>query len=108
MQKFIARERFEFSNGAVGWRPGGPYDCLGPWAKVNNCPIKGTNLRRTCYATGYADTHFSVPAVTRYKGQRIKGWLTQDYEGGAEFHAYYDQYHKLGMERPDTQGKGDS
>ena len=48
-QKFLANERFEFSNGAVGWRPGGPFDCLGPYAKVENCPIEGTDLLLTCF-----------------------------------------------------------
>jgi hypothetical protein len=77
-QKFIARERYEFSNGAIGYRPGGPFDCLGPYAKVQNCPIEGTALRRTCYATGYADTFFSIPASTRHKGQHIGGFFTSD------------------------------
>ncbi len=84
-QHFVARERFEFSNGAIGWRPGGQFDCLGPWAKVQNCPISGTNLRRTCYATGYADTYFSIPACTVIRGKYIKGFFTQDSDGGAEF-----------------------
>lgn len=75
-QRFIARERFDFANGAVGYGPGGPFDCLGPYAKVVNCPIKGTNLRLTCYATGYADTFFSVPACTRRKGKHISGFFT--------------------------------
>lgn len=26
MQKFIAREKYEFKNGAIGYRPGGPMD----------------------------------------------------------------------------------
>lgn len=91
-QKFIAREKFEFSNGAIGWRPGGMMDCLGPWAKVQNCPIAGTDdgtgnpLRRTCYATGYADTYFSIPACTKVHGRYIAGYFTQDSEGGAVFH----------------------
>lgn len=86
--RFIAREKFQFSNGAIGWRPGGPFDCLGPYAKVQNCPIHGTNERRTCYATGYADTWFSVPAYTKYKGRYIGGYLTQDGEGGCIFRTY--------------------
>jgi hypothetical protein len=86
-QKFAARVKFEFSNGAVGWAPGGPFDCLGPYAKVQNCPINDTGLRRTCYATGYADTYFSIPACTKVHGKYIGGYLTQDSEGGAVFHA---------------------
>lgn len=81
MQKFIAREKHEFSNGAIGWRSGNPMDCIGPFAKVNNCPIDGTNVRLTCYATSYADTYFSVPAVTRHKGKTVKGYFTMQDEG---------------------------
>jgi len=81
MQRFIARVRRDFTNGAVGWAPGGPMDCLGPYAKVENCPIKGTNFKHTAYATGYADTFFSVPARTRHKGAIITGFLTSGEDG---------------------------
>lgn len=87
-QKFIAREKFTFSNGAIGWRPGGAFDCLGPWAKVQNCPVmvNGAEVARlTCYATGYADTFFSIPACTRIKGKHVRGYFTQNDDGGAEF-----------------------
>lgn len=97
MQKFIAREKHEFSNGAIGFRPGGPFDCLGPYAKVLNCPIEGTELRRACYATGYADTYFSIPACTRYKGKYISGYLTQDGNGGCSFVPHTCQHAKLGI-----------
>ena len=83
-QKFLANERHEFSNGAIGWRPGGPFDCLGPYAKVENCPIDGTDLRLTCYASGYADTFFSVPANTRINGKHVKGFFTMR-DGGCVF-----------------------
>jgi hypothetical protein len=76
MQKFAAREPHTFPDGSVGWSPGGPTDCLGPWAKVQHCAIDGTDLRRTCYATGYADTMFSIPACTRRRGHYIGGYLT--------------------------------
>lgn len=85
--KFLANNRFDFSNGAIGWAPGGPFDCLGPYAKVNNCPIDGTDIRRTAYATGYADTFFSIPAYTRYKGRYIGGYITVE-DGGAIFRPY--------------------
>ena len=79
-QKFYAspNHRFEFPNGAIGHRTGRSFDCLGPYAKVTNCPIHGTDLRLTCYATGYADTHFSVPACTRHKGKHIAGYFSLD------------------------------
>lgn len=87
-QKFAAREKFEFSNGAIGWAPGGPFDCLGPYAKVQNCPIAGTDMRRTCYATGYADTYFSIPACTKVHGRYVAGYLTVRDGGGIEFRPY--------------------
>lgn len=71
-------------NGAVSFGPGGPFDCLGNWAKIQNCPIAGTTLRRTCYATAYADTHFSIPAVCTVRGRRIVGYLTTT-DVGPEF-----------------------
>ena len=82
-QKFYAsaNDTFTSPNGAVGYRPGGPFDCLGPYAKVLNCPIKGTTVRLACYATGYADTYFSVPACTRYRGKHVRGYFTHDEEG---------------------------
>lgn len=86
-QVFIARERFEFSNGAIGWRPSGPFDCLGPFAKVQNCPVEGHARRYTCYATAYADTYFSVPACTRIKGKYIRGFFTLE-DGGITFIPY--------------------
>lgn len=84
LQKFIAREKVEFTNGAIGYAPGGIADCLGPFAKVVNCPIDETDIRLTCYATGYADTYFSIPAATRYRGKYIGGFFTMR-EGGIIF-----------------------
>ena len=82
-QRFYAspEDTMAWPNGAVGHRPGGPMDCLGPYAKVVNCPVDGTRLRLTCYATGYADTFFSVPACTQYRGKYIAGYFTSDEEG---------------------------
>jgi hypothetical protein len=79
-QKFYAHptDTLTYPNGAVGHRTGAPFDCLGPYAKVRNCPIAGTSLRLTCYATGYADTYFSVPACTRYKGKYISGYFSME------------------------------
>jgi hypothetical protein len=83
-QRFVARERYDFTNGAIGWASGGPFDCLGPYAKVQNCPVHGTDLRLTCYATGYADTMFSIPACTRVRGQHVGGYFTVE-DGAIEF-----------------------
>jgi len=89
MQRFYASpsDTMTWSNGAIGHRPGGPFDCLGPFAKVLNCPVRGTPLRRTVYAQGYADTFFSIPAACKIKGKRIKGFITS-VDGGVEFVPY--------------------
>lgn len=69
-------------------------DCLGPYAKVEDCPIVGTDIRRTAYATNYADTFFSVPACTRYKGRYIGGFFTMD-GGACKFHPLEKYRHLL-------------
>ena len=78
--------RYEDISGAIAFGPGGSFDCLGHYAKVLNCIIVGTNLRLACYATGYADSSFSIPACTRYRGKHIKGYFTSDGELGIRFH----------------------
>lgn len=85
-QKFYASptDTMEWPNGAIGHRTGTSFDCLGPYAKVRNCPVIVDNkevARLTCYATGYADTFFSVPAVTYRRGKRVKGYFTGDDNG---------------------------
>lgn len=95
MQKFLARDKREYPNGATGFAPGGPFDCLGHYAKVKNCPIDGTELRLTCYATGYANTFFSVPACTRRKGKYISGFFTHKDESGPVFVPHTCQREKL-------------
>lgn len=82
-------DTFTFPNGAIGHRTGaGHFDSLGPYAKVRNCPIDGTDLRLTCYATDYSDTFFSIPACTRYKRRYISGFFMLDDKGGVVFHAH--------------------
>ena len=87
-QKFYANPQNKkiYENEAVGYSPGGIMDCIGHFAKVKNCPINiGADnvpgLRLTCYATGYADTWFSVPACTRYRGQYIRGFFSMEETG---------------------------
>jgi hypothetical protein len=79
-QKFYAdpNHTFAFTNGAVGYRSGATFDVLGPYAKVRNCPVVAYGAERarlTCYATGYADTYFSVPACTRFRGRYVRGYF---------------------------------
>lgn len=89
-QRFVARERFEYEDGTVVWRPGGGFDCLGYWAKVQKCLIRGTHKRVTAYATGYAGSARSVPACTRVRGQYIGGYFTMD--NGLPCFVPYDRF----------------
>ncbi len=102
--KFYAdpKHRHEFSNGAIGFRPSMPFDCLGPYAKVFHCPVAGTEdaagypLLLTCYASGYADTAFSVPANTKHRGKYVGGYFSLD-DGNISFHPYDRFKHLLPM-----------
>jgi hypothetical protein len=98
-QKFYASptNTFAFSNGAVGQRPTSHQtDCLGPYARVTNCPIAGTGLRLTCYATGYADTFFSVPAATQHRGKHVTGFFMCE-DGNIEFHVMDKHRERVGI-----------
>jgi hypothetical protein len=47
-------------------------------------------MRRKVYATGEADTFFSVPAVTKIGRKRVRGYITGDDNGNLVFrHTYY-------------------
>lgn len=85
-----------FTNGAIGYRPCMPLDPLGPYAKVKNCPVEGLDRRYTCYATGYADTYFSIPACVRIKGHYIKGYFSLD-DGAITFRPLLRYHAKLGL-----------
>lgn len=91
--------KFEFANGAIGYGVGRmPWDVLGPYAKVVRCPIAGFNKRLTCYATGYADTFFSVPACTQYKGKYISGYFSiSEGEKGREIFFRVKDHHRERM-----------
>ena len=89
-------DTFTWPNGAIGHRIGATFDCLGPYAKVRNCPIDGTALRLTCYATALADTWFSIPACTRHRGKRIKGYFTTR-EDGVVFQVMNSHKHLVGL-----------
>jgi hypothetical protein len=103
--KFYAHptDTYTWPNGAIGHRSGSAFDCLGPYAKVRNCPIGGMDgLRLTCYATGYPDTYFSIPAYTRYQGMYIAGYFGTN-DGSIVFHPVYRHYYRLGLDIPDVQ-----
>lgn len=80
-QKFYAdpKSKHIHPNGAKSFGSGLPFQLVA-YSKVQNCPIENVEglpgLRLTCYATGYADTAFSVPACTRYKGKHVGGYFT--------------------------------
>ena len=92
-QKYVAREKHVFPNGAIGWAPGGYMDCIGPFAKVQNCPImvNGVEVARlTCYASSVADTVWSIPAITQKNGQYVAGFFYCE-EGSVAFRPF-DRY----------------
>lgn len=81
-QRFYAspHDSFTWPDGTKGYRPGGPFDCLGPFAKVVNCRIddyhhKGKRVRYTVYATRYPDTYFTIPACCQIHGRYITGYI---------------------------------
>lgn len=76
-QRFYAdpRSTHTWDNGAVGYRAS-EHDAIGPFAKVEHCPIAGTDLKRTCYATAPADSYLSVPARCKVDGQLVKGYFS--------------------------------
>lgn len=105
-QRFYASpDTFTWNNGAIGHCPGGPFDCLGPYAKVRNCPVYlyssvdqeyvDTGSRLTCYAQRYANSYYSVPAATRKNGKHVGGYFTHhdgDGDGGCIFVARADHW----------------
>lgn len=89
MQKYRADRQGETcANGAIPWHAdwiGGPSLAL-----VKQCPVnwQTDGATVTAYVTGEADTWFSIPAVCRYLGRRVKGYITTD-DFGYVFHQVY-------------------
>lgn len=90
MQKYRADCGNPQSDGAHVWYTdwmGGP-----TLARVDNCRLENMagDMRRTVYVTGEADTYFSIPAVCKLSGCRVRGYLTQDDNRNLVFrHCYY-------------------
>jgi hypothetical protein len=90
MQKFRADKSEVQPDGAIVWSAhwiGGP-----SLARINNCRLDKLegDMRRTVYITGEANTFFSIPAVTRLGGRRVRGYVTGDDNGNLVFrHCYY-------------------
>ena len=101
-QRFYAspKDTFTWPNGAVGHSPGSQLAGLGPYAKVRNCPVLVGAAAQvvhylTCYATGYADSFYSIPAATRYQGKHVAGYFTQDEEYGGIVFCPYNRFEHL-------------
>jgi hypothetical protein len=90
-QKYRADRAELQKDGAKVWYThwmGGP-----TLAKIENCRLENLagEPRRTVYITGEPDTWFSIPAVTKYFGKRVVGYVTGDDDGNTVFrHCYYD------------------
>jgi hypothetical protein len=90
MQKYRADKSESQQDGAVAWFAtgwGGP-----TLAKIESCRLENLagNMRRTVYITSEADTYFSISAVCKIAGCRIRGYVTNDDEGNIVFrHCYY-------------------
>ena len=90
MQKYRADVSEQQPDGAVVWSAqwmGGP-----SLARINDCRLDNLlgDMRRTVYVTGEPDTFFSIPAVTKISGCRVRGYVTGDGDGNLVFrHTYY-------------------
>lgn len=90
MQKYRADESTTQADGAIVWSTrwmGGP-----SLARINNCRLANMvgDMRRTVYITGEPDTWFSIPAVCKLAGCRVRGYVTGDNDGNMVFrHGYY-------------------
>lgn len=84
LQKYRADYSEKQADGSVRWFTkwlGGP-----SLAKIENCQIHQSDIRRTVYITGEPDTYFSQPAACRMKGKTAKGYITGDDSGALIFH----------------------
>lgn len=89
MQKYRADESEMQADSAKLWFAkwmGGP-----TLAKIENCRLENLagEMRRTVYITGDADTAFSIPAVCKLWGCRVRGYVTSDSDGNAVFRQVY-------------------
>jgi len=89
MQKYRADISEKQADGAIVWRTqwiGGP-----SLAKIENCRLENMagDMRRTVYITGEADTCFSIPAVCKLAGCRVKGYVTSDDDKNLVFRRDY-------------------
>lgn len=88
-QKYRADASKPQADGATIWFAkwmGGP-----TLARINNCRLANMqgDMRRTVYVTGDADTWFSIPAVCKLSGARVRGYVTGDDNGNLVFRQVY-------------------
>lgn len=90
MQKYRADTSSTQKDGATVWHAkwmGGH-----TLARVNNCRLENLSgeMRATVYTISEPDTYFSIPAVCKLMGKRVRGYLTRDDTGDLVFrHTYY-------------------
>jgi len=90
MQKYRSDTSETQADGAVVWHAnwmGGP-----SLARIDNCRLENLqgDMRRTVYIIGEPDTFFSVPAVCKLSGCRVRGYVTTDDDRNLVFrHCYY-------------------
>lgn len=89
----MLKYRADFSetqaDGAIIWKTdwiGGP-----SLARINNCRLVNMagDMRCTVYITGETDTYFSIPAVCKLFGCRVRGYVTTDDDGNLVFRQTY-------------------
>lgn len=87
LQKYRAdRAKETMPNGAIPWYSDWQF---GPsLALIRDCPIDGTDMRRTVYIQGDADTFFSQPAACKIKGKTVRGSVINDGDVGLIFCGY--------------------
>lgn len=88
MQKYHADVSEKQSDGAIVWRAkwlGGP-----TLSKIQDCRLDNLagDMRATVYITGEPDTFFSIPAICKIFGCRVKGYVTSE-EGNLVFRQVY-------------------
>jgi len=90
MQKYRADVCETQADGAIIWRSQAWWGTS--LAKIQNCRLDNLvgDMRTTVYLTGEPDTYFSIPAVCRLMGKRVRGYVTCNDEKNLVFrHTYY-------------------
>jgi hypothetical protein len=89
MQKYRADRAETQADGSTVWFAewmGGP-----SLSKIDNCRLDNLvgDMRRAVYIANEADTFFSIPAVCKLGGCRLRGYVTDDDAGNYVFRHCY-------------------